>query len=101
MLYRTWAGRSSDFFRWKMHAQMIIPHTTTPTAIAAIQEPCHRCSMTTPCLVTGLGSPRRVNRLFVQPDKAITSKARPAAYTARRRRLVLRRIGLTDGLPRD
>src|SRR5690348_4980000 len=69
-----------------MHAQMIRPHTTAPTAHAAIQDPCHRVSITFPCLVTGSGQPSRVNSLLVQPDRAITTRPSAAADSARRPR---------------
>src|SRR5487761_1187961 len=54
-LYRTCGGSSSVRLRWKMHAHRIRPQTTAPTASAAIHDPCHRVSITFPCLVTGAG----------------------------------------------
>src|SRR5271167_2900789 len=84
-LYRTCGGSSSLRLRWKMHAHRIRPHTTAPTQSAAIQDPCHRVSITFPCLVMGAGQPSRVHALEVQPDTDSISRPSAAAGATLRR----------------
>src|SRR5271170_6344311 len=85
---------------------MMRPQTTIPTHHAATQDPCHRVSVTFPCLVTGGSMPIRVNALDWQPVVASSTAAAMAARGTQRRMLrpwVLRggalRLRLTCGLP--
>src|ERR1700691_2933807 len=88
---------------------MIAPHTTIPTAHAAIQDPCHMVRATFPCLVTGGSMPIGVNALDWQPavvsSTATAMAARGAQCRTRRARprRVFRggalRLRLTYGLP--
>ena len=83
-----------------MIAQMIRPQTTIPTHHAATQDPCHRVSVTLPCLVTGGSMPMRVNALDWQPVVATSTPAAMAARSAQRRIGALR-LRLTDCLPSE
>src|SRR5580700_10893975 len=75
---------------------MIAPHTTIPTAHAAIQDPCHMVTTTFACLVIGAGMPIRVNALDWQPAVASSTAAPIAARGSQRR---ARRTRLASGVP--
>src|SRR6266498_1672981 len=63
---------------------MISPHTMMPTAHAAIQEPCHRVSVTWPCLLAGGSMPMREKAVDLHPVVTASSTARGAHRRARR-----------------
>ena len=92
MLYRVCAGTSTLVLlrRWKITLQMIRPHTSTPVARAAAQEPCQRERIRGASSVTGVGMPRRGKSLYVQP--VAVARTRPAASTCGS----FRRIGRRD-----
>src|SRR5580700_4907568 len=91
---------------------MIAPHTTTPTASAAIHDPCQRETVSLACVVIGERSPRFSTVVALQPAVIVTSTTARAAVGSRRRGNLGRdrrdisapclralRLGLTDGLP--
>src|ERR1700722_2982175 len=102
-LYLTCCGIRSPRLRWKMTAHRIRPQTATPTAMAAIHEPCQSDTVSLACSVSGARSPRRSTSVLLQPAVMSTRPtARAAAGTTRRRRRgAPRGWGLTDGLPSD
>src|SRR6266852_3567901 len=67
---------------------MISPHTTAPTANAAIHEPCHRVRVTLPCVVIRFGMASRVKAFEVQPARLVSATVRSAARAINRRRVI-------------
>src|SRR5580658_7624059 len=64
---------------------MIAPHTTTPTASAAIHDPCQRETVSLACVVIGERSPRFSTVVALQPAVIVTSTTARAAVGSRRR----------------
>src|SRR5919108_6417726 len=91
MLYRVCGGTSTlvRLRRWKMALQQIKPHTSTPTASAAAQDPCHRERIRGASSVVGVGIPRRGKSLYVQP--VAVARTRPAVIACSSFRRIGRR----------
>ncbi|CAM5714710.1 hypothetical protein SGLAM104S_06605 [Streptomyces glaucescens] len=100
-LYRVCGGISTlvRLRRWKMALQRIKPHTSTPTASAAAQEPCQRERTIGASSVVGVGIPRRGKSSHVQP--VAVARTRPAVSACSSFRRIGRRgersepLGLT------
>ncbi|CAM5584995.1 hypothetical protein SVIOM74S_09779 [Streptomyces violarus] len=103
MLYRVCGGTSTlvRLRRWKKALHRIRPHTSTPTASAAAQDPCHRERIRGASSVVGVGIPRRgkSSQLYEQP--VAVAKTRPAVSACSSFRRIGRRgersepLGLT------
>src|SRR5215469_4922903 len=94
-----------------MIAHRIRPQTTNPTARAAIHDPCHRATISFPCVVSGFRRPKFTKRPASQPLVIVTKPTTRALIGSQRRgnRALspwraarcseARGVGLTDGLP--